>query len=77
MNTASLRELHQNTGALVRAAAKRPLRITDRGQVIAIIQAPDSATQAGAALPDREAWIARLPRQKSDSVDVIGEDRER
>jgi len=28
-------------------------------------------------LPDREAWISKLPKQKSDSADIIGDNRER
>lgn len=77
MSTVSLRELHQNTGSLVREAAKRPLRITDRGRVIAIIQAPTAAKLPGVGLPEREAWIAKLPKQKSESAAIISEDRDR
>ncbi len=77
MKTVSLRDLHARTGALVREAARRPMQITDRGRVLAVIQAPVVGAQLGVALPDREAWIAKLPRQKSDSADLIGEDRDR
>ncbi len=77
MKTVSLRDLHARTGALVREAARRPLQITDRGRVLAVIQAPGVGAQQGAPLPDREAWIAKLPRQKSDSADLIGDDRDR
>jgi len=31
----------------------------------------------GVPLPDREKLIAKLPRQKSDSADLIGDDRVR
>lgn len=77
MSTVSLRELHQNTGSLVREAAKRPLRITDRGRVIAVIQAPTAAELPGVGLPEREAWIAKLPKQKSESAVIISDDRDR
>jgi hypothetical protein len=77
MKTVSIRELHARTGSIVREAAKRPLQITDRGRVLAVIQAPNVGAQLGVPLPDREAWIAKLPRQKSDSADLISEDRDR
>ena len=77
MKTVSIRELHARTGALVREGARRPLRITDRGRIVAVLQSPGVAFLQGAPLPDREDWIARLPRQKSDSADLIGEDRDR
>jgi antitoxin (DNA-binding transcriptional repressor) of toxin-antitoxin stability system len=54
MKTVSIRDLHARTGAIVREAAKRPLQITDRGRVLAVIQAPNVAAKQGVALPDRE-----------------------
>ena len=77
MKTVSIRDLHARTGALVRQAAKRPLQITDRGRVLAVIQAPNVAAQQGVPLPEREDWIAKLPRQQSDSASLIDEDRDR
>jgi hypothetical protein len=77
MKTVSIRDLHARTGAIVREAAKRPLQITDRGRVLAVIQAPSVAAKQGVPLPDREALIAKLPRQKSDSADLVGDDRDR
>lgn len=77
MKSISIRELHQRTGTLVREAAKHPVRVTDRGRVIAVIQAPTARRQLGVPLPDRETWIATLPPQKSDSALIVGEDRDR
>ena len=77
MKTVSIRDLHARTGAIVREAAKRPLQITDRGRVLAIIQAPSVAARQGVPLPDREESIAKLPKQKTDSADLIGDDRDR
>jgi len=77
MKTVSIRDLHARTGAIVREAAKRPLQITDRGRVLAVIQAPSVASSHGVPLPDREASIAKLPRQKSDSADLVSDDRGR
>jgi hypothetical protein len=75
MKSVSIRDLHARTGAIVREAARRPVQITDRGRVLAVIQAPPAV--GGVPLPDREAWIARLPEQKSDSADLVGDDRDR
>lgn len=77
IKTVSIRELHERTGALVREAARSPVRITDRGRPVAILQSPEAATHAGVGLPDREAWIAKLPRQKTESARAISRDRER
>mgnify|MGYP000358184967 CR=1 FL=1 len=77
MKTVSIRDLHARTGAFVREAVRAPLQITDRGRVVAILQAPSAAARAGVPLPDREAWISKLPKQKSDSADIIGNNRER
>ena len=77
MKTVSIRDLHARTGAIVREAVKRPLQISDRGRVVAVIAAPSVATAGGVPLPDREAWIAKLPKQKSESADLIGDDRDR
>jgi antitoxin (DNA-binding transcriptional repressor) of toxin-antitoxin stability system len=77
MRTISLRELHERTGELVREASREPLQVTDRGHVLAVIQAPSVAARRGTPLPNREAWIAKQRRQQTDSADLIGEDRER
>jgi hypothetical protein len=77
MKTVSIRELHERTGALVREAALSPLRITDRGRVVAILQPPGATIRDGIPLPDREAWIATLPKQTIESTSVVSEDRDR
>ena len=77
MKTVSIRDLHARTSAIVREAARQPLQITDHGRVLAIIQAAGVAAQRGVPLPDREAWIAKLPKQKRDSAELVGDDRDR
>jgi antitoxin (DNA-binding transcriptional repressor) of toxin-antitoxin stability system len=77
MKTVSIRDLHARTGAIVREAARQPVQITDRGRVLAVIHAPNVAAREGVPLPDREALIAKLPEQKSDSAELIGDDRDR
>jgi len=73
----SLRELHARTGSITRAAANRRLQVTDRGRVLGVIHAPGVAALRGVPLPQREKWIARLPRQRGDSAALISEDRDR
>ena len=77
MKTVSIRDLHARTGPLVREASTQPLQVTERGRVFAVIQAPVVAAQRGVPLPDREAWIAKLPAQGRDSSDVVSDDRDR
>ncbi|WP_078812131.1 hypothetical protein [Prosthecobacter debontii] len=77
MKTVSIRELHDRTGSIVREAALQPVRVTDRGQVIAVLQAPSAPPQEGVSLPDRESWIAGLPAQKSDAAEILSDDRDR
>jgi len=77
MKTISIRELHARTGAIVREAAVRPLQVSDRGRVVAVIQAPVDTQVQGVPLPNREAWIAKLTKQKSDSAELISADRDR
>ena len=77
MKTISIRELHARTGAIIREAAVRPLQVSDRGRVVAVIQAPSDTQSQGVPLPNREAWIARLTKQKSDSAELVSADRDR
>jgi hypothetical protein len=77
MKTISIRELHARTGAIIREAAVRPLQVSDRGRVVAVIQAPVDTQVQGVPLPNREAWIAKLTKQKSDSAELISVDRDR
>ena len=77
MKTISIRELHARTGAIIREAAVRPLQVSDRGRVVAVIQAPMDTQVQGVPLPNREAWIARLTKQKSDSAELVSADRDR
>ena len=77
MKTISIRELHARTGAIIREAAVRPLQVSDRGRVVAVIQAPTDTQVQGVPLPNREGWIAKLSKQKSDSAELTSADRDR
>jgi antitoxin (DNA-binding transcriptional repressor) of toxin-antitoxin stability system len=38
--TITIKELHAHTGAHVRRAAKFPIRVTDRGELVAVLAGP-------------------------------------
>lgn len=77
MKDITIRELHHSTGRWVRQAGRsQVIVITDRGRPVAVLS-PYSATMDAKPLPDREAWISKLPRLKHDSADIISEDRDR
>ena len=77
MKDITIRELHHSTGRWIRRAARsQSIVITDRGRPVAVLSAYNEAL-AGKPLPDREAWIAGLPRLERDSAELISEDRDR
>ncbi|MDB6168098.1 MAG: hypothetical protein JWM88_962 [Verrucomicrobia bacterium] len=53
-STVTLKELHAQTGLIVRHASKSPLRVTDRGRLIAVLAHPD-------LLPARRRHRTLLP----------------
>ena len=62
----TIKELHDDTGALVRraGASKRPIRITDRGEEVAVIANLSLLRPAGrrrTILPEYEALMAGAP----------------
>ena len=73
MKTASIRELHMNTGKLVRASAHEKILITDRGRAVAILKSAQAADLVGKPFPKRD--IRKMPRVKGDSTDYISRDR--
>lgn len=74
MRTATIRELHMNTGKLVRASAHEKILITDRGQPIALLKSAEAAELVGKPFPKRDIW--KMPKVKGDSTKYISEDRD-
>jgi antitoxin (DNA-binding transcriptional repressor) of toxin-antitoxin stability system len=74
MRTATIRELHMNTGKLVRASAHEKIIITDRGQPVALLKRPDGPDLVGKPFPKRD--IRKMPKAKGDSTDYISRDRD-
>jgi prevent-host-death family protein len=62
MRTATIHELHMNTGKLVRAAAHEKIIITERGQPVALLKAVDGPDLVGKPFPRRD--IRTMPRSK-------------
>ena len=62
----TIKELHDDTGALVRraGASKRPIHVTDRGEEVAVIANRALLRPAGrkrTVLPEYEALMAEAP----------------
>ena len=74
MRSATIRELHMNTGKLVRASAHEKIIITQRGQPVALLKSADAADLVGKPFPKRDR--RKMPRVKVDSTIYISEDRD-
>jgi antitoxin (DNA-binding transcriptional repressor) of toxin-antitoxin stability system len=74
MKTATIRELHMNTGKLVRASVHENILITDRGQAVAILKSAKAADVMGRPFPKRD--IRKMPKSNVDSTIYISQDRD-
>jgi prevent-host-death family protein len=79
-NEITIRELHHNTGELVRAAgeAKTPVAVTDRGKIVAVIGSPKlvKTKKRKRGLPQSYLdFVKTLPR--TDVMQYLDEERER
>lgn len=74
MRTATIRELHMNTGALVRASVHENILITERGRAVAILKNAKAADLVGKPFPKRD--IRKMPKVPGDSTIYISEDRD-
>ena len=77
MKIVTVEELHAATEWYVATVAETPVLITKHGQPVAVLRKAQALDQTGKPLPNREAWIARLPRTDLDSTRVVSEDRDR
>lgn len=74
MRTATIRELHMNTGKLVRASVHEKIVITERGRPVALLQNAAAADLVGKLFPKRDR--RKMPRVKVDSTIYLSEDRD-
>jgi prevent-host-death family protein len=79
MKRITIRELHIDTGKLVRSVSReKRLIVTDRGNPIATL-VPYTLDDAGSDFPRRKLLpeFSALAMQKGDSTLIISEDRDR
>jgi antitoxin (DNA-binding transcriptional repressor) of toxin-antitoxin stability system len=74
MKTATIRELHMNTGNLVRASLQEKILITERGRPVAILKGAEAAELVGKPFPIRDR--RKMPRVKVDSTIHVSADRD-
>ena len=74
MKTATIRELHMNTGKLVRASAHENILITDRGQAVAVLKSAKIADSVGKPFPKRD--FRMMPKSDIDSTIYVSQDRD-
>lgn len=74
MRTATIRELHMNTGKLVRASVHENILITERGQPVAVLKSAKAADLVGRPFPKRD--IRKMPRSDIDSTIYVSQDRD-
>jgi len=74
METASVRDLHLKTSALLKQVASgQTFVIENRGKPVAELR--PVTEQRSRKMPDREALIRKLPLSKTDSGRILEEDR--
>jgi len=74
--TITIKELHAHTGMHVRRASKTPVRVTDRGELVAVLVGPHSFPPTRPnrkLLADYEALLANFPQ--TDVLSALSEDR--
>ena len=74
METASVRDLHLKTSAMLKEVAKGQVFVIENHGVPVAELRPITATRS-TKLPDREAILRRLPVSKTDSGRMLEEDR--
>jgi antitoxin (DNA-binding transcriptional repressor) of toxin-antitoxin stability system len=74
MKTATIRELHMNTGRLVRASVHENILITERGRAVAVLKSAKAADFVGKPFPRRD--IRKMPKVPGDSTIYISEERD-
>ena len=74
MKTISIEELHQQTGAYVRAAQQEPILIADGNQQVVVLKPLRGAAMTGKPFPVRD--LASLPKVQVETSRYISEERD-
>ncbi len=75
MRSVSIRELHAETGKIVRQSTSEGTLVTDHGRPIALLKPVLASDLAGVPFPKRD--LRKMPRVRVDSTIYISEDRDR
>ena len=75
MRRVSIRELHLNTGAIVKEASEGEVIVVERHGVPMAELRPVSLIWPGNSLPMRDTYMRRFPKVKTDSGRILEEDR--
>lgn len=71
-STITIKELHARTGSHVRRAAKSPVKVTDRGRLVAVIAGPHlspAPRRSRTLLPEYAALLGK-PRSRDVLADL-------
>jgi prevent-host-death family protein len=74
MKSVTIRDLHMNTGKLVRASAHENILITERGHPIAVLKSAKAVDLVGKSFPKRD--LSKMPKVPGDSTVYISEERD-
>ena len=74
MKSVTIRELHMNTGKVVRASAQQNILVTERGQPVAVLKSAKAADLVGKPFPKRD--IRKMSKVPGDSTAYISEERD-
>jgi prevent-host-death family protein len=74
MKSVTIRELHMNTGRVVRASVHGNILVTERGQPVAVLKSAKAADLIGKPFPERD--LRKMPRVPGDSTTYISEERD-
>ncbi len=72
----SIKELHAHTGDYVRQAAKKTLRVTERGEPVAILASPHllmKSRRQRVLLPEYRALMKKTSRDVLEDLDAVRE----
>jgi antitoxin (DNA-binding transcriptional repressor) of toxin-antitoxin stability system len=75
MKRTTVRNLHLKTSAIVKEAAEGQVFVIEKRGVPVAELRPLRSLPAGRGLPNRERFLAKFPRIKTDSGHFLEEDR--
>jgi len=74
MKSVTIRELHMNTGKVVRASAQQNILVTERAKPVAVLKSAKAADLVGKPFPKRD--IRKMPKVPGDLIANISDERD-